>query len=487
MGVDLMPFADNWAYLRTELAWLDRLLMLAVARARKDEKIVKKVAATPADKVSSHWWKGVISVPNPAYDDCRVVPTKAKCKPSVGYQNQLESRIKISAKDSVVLGLPSLRNYLNLTLFEKNLLLMALAPEVDRRYGRLYHFLQTGEEKGRQSDLVMVDLALRLLCRNDLERRRARARLTRPDSLIAKRVLHYVSSGPSTRLSSHLQISDEWVNYLLAEQPDQAILFQKLATREPVLALPEPTSVTRALHIRQPAVSWDQLILPTPAMAQLQTLSQQASASLVTANQSSQVALMVGAAGTGKTMAARAIATSIRQPLCEVDLSDVNPEDWPQLLTMLEPTRYPVLLIKSASLWFGRKRTEKTTVSKADIQQWIQRRQAASGVTMLSVRYLHTMSAHWRQRMDVIVTLPVPHKTARKMMWRQAFAGITCSSKIDWVSVAAQLKVTGGEVDAIAQQAVVIAQSKNAKSISLSHIQQAAKQRGLSVVFTGRT
>ena len=182
MSVDLMPFADNSSYLRTELAWLDRLLMLAIARQRKDEKVIKKVAATPADKVSSHWWKGVITVPNPSYDDCRVVPQKPKCKPSVGYQSQLESRIKISAKDSVVLGLPSLRNYLTLTLFEKNLLLMALAPEVDRRYGRLYHFLQTGEEKSNTSDLVMVDLALRLLCRNALERRRARARLTRPDS-----------------------------------------------------------------------------------------------------------------------------------------------------------------------------------------------------------------------------------------------------------------------------------------------------------------
>ena len=30
MGVDLLPFADNWAYLKTELNWLDRLLMLAI-------------------------------------------------------------------------------------------------------------------------------------------------------------------------------------------------------------------------------------------------------------------------------------------------------------------------------------------------------------------------------------------------------------------------------------------------------------------------
>ena len=62
MGADLMPFADNWAYLKTELSWLDRLLMLAIARQRKETKAINKIAQTSADQVSSHWWKGVISV-----------------------------------------------------------------------------------------------------------------------------------------------------------------------------------------------------------------------------------------------------------------------------------------------------------------------------------------------------------------------------------------------------------------------------------------
>ncbi|MEL7495098.1 MAG: hypothetical protein AAGJ95_14225, partial [Cyanobacteria bacterium J06554_11] len=77
----------------------------------------------------------------------------------------------------------------------------------------------------------------------------------------------------------------------------------------------------------------------------------------------------------------------------------------------------------------------------------------------------------------------VPHKAARKLIWWQAFSGIACSSKLDWMDLAAQLKVTGGEISAIAQQAIAIAQAKNAKSITLSHIQQAIKQRGLSTTL----
>ncbi|MGB7488100.1 MAG: hypothetical protein WA901_18045, partial [Phormidesmis sp.] len=345
MGVDVMPFADNWAYLRTELAWLDRLLMLAIARQRKETKVINKVATTAADRLSSHWWKGIISVANPNYDDCRVPAAAAAelkapvskaeagsadpCKKAViGYQSQLENRIKVSAQDNIVLALPALRHYLNLTLFEKNLILMVLAPEVNRRYGRLYHFLQTGEEKASTSDLPMVDLALHLLCRNDLERRRARAKLTGPDSLIEKKILRYVSFRPGTRLTSYLQLSEEWVEYLLAEQPDQETLFERLATPAPLLALPAPTPATRAVKIRQPETAWDQLILPTPTVRQLRILSQKASTGLVTRATVGNTLLLVGEAGTGKTMAAGAIATSVRQSLSELDLAKVQPEDW---------------------------------------------------------------------------------------------------------------------------------------------------------------
>ena len=472
MGVDLMPFADNWAYLKTELAWLDRLLMLAVARQRKEIKTVKKFASVPADNVSSYWWKGVISVPNPSYDDCRV-PAKAKRKPT-GYQQQLERRIQVSAKDEIVLALPSIKHYLNLTLFEKNLLLMTLAPEINRRYGRLYHFLQTGEDCSKASDLPTVDLALRLLCRNDLERRRSRAKLSGPDSLIEKKVLRYVSPRPTTRLSSYLQLSEDWVDYLLAENPDQRVLFKRLATpTEPVLALPAPTSVTRAIQIIQPNVAWDKLILPASILTQMQTLSQQVSAGFITRSKTGKTALLVGAAGTGKALAAKAIAASLRHPLCQVDLKQIEAADHAAVLTSLDPVRYPVLLLQSASVWFGR----NGALPKAALVKWLQQRQTSPGLLILSTRHLHTVKASWRQQIDAAITLPLPHRAERAILWRQAFAGIACSDRMEWAALAEQFKLSGGEIRAIAQDAIAIAQSKNAKTVTLSDVRQAIRQR----------
>ncbi len=503
-----MPFADNWAYLKTELSWLDRLLMLAIARQRKEVTAINKIANNDADRVSAHWWKGVIAVSKPAYDDCRMPAQTqpqetggvigAQCRPVMGYQQQLENRIQASAKKETVLALPSLRHYLNLTLFEKNLLVLALAPEINRRYGRLYHYLHTGKDSPQASDLPTVDLVLRLLCRNDLERRRSRAKITGSDSLIEKRILRYVSPGASTRLNSYLQLNDNWVDYLLSEQPDQHVLFTQLATPPAkVLALPEPTPATRAVKITQPQVPWDKLILPTPLLAQMQALGQQAAVGLLTrfsagavpdslvsvpvgmsptqksAVQKGQIALLVGERGTGKAMAAGAITTSLRQPLCVLDLKQIYPEHWEAVLASLDATRYPVLLMRSAWVWFGR----NSPLPKAQLIQWLQQRQQSPGMTFLSTRYLHTVRVQWRQQMDAVLTLPMPNKAARTILWRQAFAGIVCSSKIDWAVLAGQMKISGGDIQLIAYDALAIAQSKNAKTITLGHIQQAIEQR----------
>jgi len=58
----IAAFADNWAYLKTELAWLDRLLMVAVARQKRDLQELDDFALSSEDRVTSHWWKGIISL-----------------------------------------------------------------------------------------------------------------------------------------------------------------------------------------------------------------------------------------------------------------------------------------------------------------------------------------------------------------------------------------------------------------------------------------
>jgi hypothetical protein len=63
------PFLDNWTYLKVELNWLERLLLIAVARQRKETKEIDRVARTAVDRATSHWWRGMVSLEGtPSYD-----------------------------------------------------------------------------------------------------------------------------------------------------------------------------------------------------------------------------------------------------------------------------------------------------------------------------------------------------------------------------------------------------------------------------------
>ncbi|MBE9078062.1 AAA family ATPase [Romeria aff. gracilis LEGE 07310] len=466
-----IPFADNWAYLKTELSWLDRLLMLAVARQRQETKDTQRLAKTPADRVSSHWWKGVISFQQPAYDDCRPPQSAA---PKGSYQQQLEARVKVSQQKGVALALPALRQHLGLTLFEKNLILLTLAPEINRRYGRLYQYLHTGNDQG-VAELPTLDLALRLLCRNDLERRRSRAQLAVAESLLQGRVLSYVAPAASTRLSSYLRLSDDWVDYLLAEQPDPALPALRLSGS--VLAL--PPGVTRYIHPTTAAVGWPQLVLPPELKVQLQGLSRPPRKADCPAQPTAGIALFVGPSGTGKTLAAIAIATAQQQPLYQVDLSSVPESDWLSLLTALQPERYPVLLIKAPSVWFGR----SSALDSARLLDWLQQRRSAR-FTGLSTPYLHLVRARWRQLMDTVLDFPLPDRDARQQLWQQALAAaadLDAGESLDWASLAKSFKLSGGEIQAIAASAIALMQTEAAPTVTAAHLRLALIQHGKPV------
>ncbi|NJL85926.1 MAG: hypothetical protein HC886_08020 [Leptolyngbyaceae cyanobacterium SM1_1_3] len=119
MSAKATPFADNWAYLKTELGWLERLLLTAVAKRRQENREVNRIAQSPADRVTSHWWKGIITLNQPAFhDDCRV-PAKIPGSAKQSYQQLLEARIQASQSQGIALGLPALCDRFGLSTAEK--------------------------------------------------------------------------------------------------------------------------------------------------------------------------------------------------------------------------------------------------------------------------------------------------------------------------------------------------------------------------------
>jgi len=506
--MNIEPFFDNWCYLRTELGWLDRVLATAVARQRKDTKEIEQVARSHSDRVTSHWWKGIVSLESTISADSPAdMPRKGGS--GLSYQQQMESKIRVSQQGGVALGLPTLCQRLSLTPFEKNVVLMALAPEVSRRYGKLYNFLQEANQTSG-SGLPTVDLLLRLLCRNDGEWRSARLAFAMNATLVQRDVLRLPTSSTESFLEHSVKLADQIVEYLLADQPDVTLLDRWLQKTDdlstavlsaesplPVLSLAtwEPENLKSELDAKAvlqitPALEsslWSKLVLPEPLLATLrhlgdriqyaQQVDQQWGFQSTCATDSlGGVALFVGDRGTGKTTAAQAIAQQLQIPLMAVDLSCLNLAEQRQLLADLTAKTPTVLLLKSAHCWLGR-----DAVLAEELQSFLVARHRAISLTIFSATRKELIKPSWQQQMTQILTFPKPNQRSRLILWKQSFpAQAPLADDIDWNALA-RLSLSVGEIQAIAREAAICAAASGSVSISIAHLQQACRFRSIKL------
>lgn len=208
MSDSVTGFADNWSYIRAELAWLDRVLMKAIARQRQQNQTVERVAKSSRDRATSCWWLGFIDL-DPTQGG-RVLPKEVAPQVKVRFGDRL------AASGQVFLALPQLVARCKLTEFERNLVLLCLAPEINRRYEQLYVLLNNDGDRNPQPT---VDLGLRLFCNSDQAWLRARVSFGAKAPLIKHRIitLEPAGSGAKTLISQRLCLQPKFVNFLLSD------------------------------------------------------------------------------------------------------------------------------------------------------------------------------------------------------------------------------------------------------------------------------
>ncbi len=457
------PFLDNWTYLKVELNWLERLLLIAVARQRKETKEIDRVAKTAADRATSHWWKGMVSLEGtPSYDSPVERRKSNSSEPKTSYPQQIEARIRSSQQNGIALALPELCDRFSLSPFEKNLILMGLAPEVHRRYAQLYGYLQ-GKESER-SDLPNVDLALRLFCRTDPEWRAARSSLTASSPLIQNQLIELLSPD-APLLNRAIKLSDRLVDRLLSDSvcPSEKPAERSLSQKRP--KLPHHSN----------GVSFSTLVLPKDLVDDLKHMCHHLQFCLQVdqvwgfenceaAQFPGGLTLLIGAAGTGKTIAAHAIAHALKTPLMQIDLA-IEQTDLMGTIAQQAPM---VLLIKSAERWLSR------MSSVAHLDQFLAERRSSHTLTLLSVRRLPQMGQTVRSQIQQTLQFPLPDQAARSRLWLQAFPSQVPLGDIDWHGLA-RFSLTGGEIGAIARSAAFYAAAESSVILEMRHIEQALK------------
>lgn len=458
---EVSAFGENWAYLKVELNWLDRILRLAVARQRQEAKEVDRVAKSKADRATAHWWKGLIYLEGKGgHEDGTPTSTAIPAPPQGNYQQQLEAKIQASVQQGVILGLPALRDRLALTMFAKNLLLMGLAPEINRRYAKLYSYLQEDE----CATLPSVDLGLRLLCRGDAEWQAARSQLIPTAPLVKLGLIEWVGDRQTTFLNRRFKLADRLVDFLLAETPNLQALEGLIRENSPPILFTEIS----------PQKTLKDLVLPASLIQSLEQLSDTGKCQNPDAiSPAGRLVLFVGAKGTGKTSSAEAIASSLQQGLIQIDLAVIDPKDYPVLLTELATDPPKILLIQSAQFWLGR----KGLLTPVQLNQFWQQRQRFQGLTLFCVEGRQQVKPSLMQRCHRVLEFPIPQVSDRLRLWRQAFPStLSLDPQIPWEQLAKRWKLTGGEIEAIARQAVCNAELIQTSTLTGEHLIQSWQQ-----------
>ncbi len=227
-------------------------------------------------------------------------------------------------------------------------------------------------------------------------------------------------------------------------------------------------------QVVEPRAGWDDLVLPDAQLQQLQALvAAVRHRSLVLddwgfASRSSRglgtAALFSGASGTGKTLAAEVVASTLGLDLVVVDLSQVvskyigeTEKNLRRVFDAAEDSA-AVLLFDEADTLFG-KRTEirdsHDRYANLEVGYLLQRVEAFRGLAILTTNAKSVLDQAFLRRLRFSVSFPYPDPAARERMWQRAFPEQTPTCTLEPRKLAA-IDLPGGGIAAAALTAAYL-------------------------------
>jgi hypothetical protein len=173
-------------------------------------------------------------------------------------------------------------------------------------------------------------------------------------------------------------------------------------------------------------------------------------------------ALFAGPPGTGKTMAAEAIAEKLALPLYRIDLSQVvnkyigETEKNLRLLFDAADSADAILLFDEADALFG-KRTEVKDAhdryANLEISYLLERMERFRGLAILATNRRRDLDEAFLRRLRFVVEFPLPGIDERLRIWRAAIPAGVDATALDFDFLAQRFPLAGGYIRAIVFQA----------------------------------
>jgi len=218
----------------------------------------------------------------------------------------------------------------------------------------------------------------------------------------------------------------------------------------------------------EPAVGWDDLVLPPSTHQQLSDLALRARHREQVLGRWRMrpgggrgrgiVALFAGESGTGKTMSAEVVAADLGMELYVVDLSSVVDKYIGETEKNLERIFVEasdvnaVLLFDEADAVFGKRSQVKDAQDRhANVESayLLQRIESFDGIAVLTTNLRANLDEAFTRRLDVVADFPVPDAEQRLALWERCLGTeIPRAPGLDLRTCAERFELTGGSIRA---------------------------------------
>ncbi|WP_189397428.1 AAA family ATPase [Streptomyces sp. FBKL.4005] len=227
----------------------------------------------------------------------------------------------------------------------------------------------------------------------------------------------------------------------------------------------------------EPAVGWDDLVLPPLTHRRLRELALRARHREQVLGQWGMrpgggrgrgvIALFAGGSGTGKTMSAEVVAADLGMDLYVVDLSTVvdkyvgeTEKNLERIFTEASAVN-AVLLFDEADAIFGKRSEVKDAHDRhANIESayLLQRMESFDGIAVLTTNLRANLDEAFTRRLDVVADFPVPDATQRRALWERCLGDrLPRAGDLDLGFCADRFELAGGSIRACAVTAAYLA------------------------------
>ncbi|HXC55132.1 MAG TPA: ATP-binding protein [Rhizomicrobium sp.] len=190
--------------------------------------------------------------------------------------------------------------------------------------------------------------------------------------------------------------------------------------------------------------------------------------------------LFAGPSGTGKTMAAEALAHALGLDLFRVDLSRIVDkyigETEKRLATLFDATDSTdaIILFDEADVLFGRRtevRDSHDHYANLEVGYLLQRIESFRGIAILTTNLPNAIDDAFSRRFAFSLHFEFPTVAERREIWRRAFPAKAPAAKLDWDKLA-RLSLSGGQIRVVVVNAAMFAADEG-NAIGMSHVARA--------------